>query len=202
MPSVALAQEAKITEAPSTPVTEWMKVENAYLDTLPSGNKELFFILRNKYNVIRTIDVVHRDIENAVTACGQKNEALKTPMKKRLKDWEESIFPILAEADRLLERELNEQDAFHVSDYEHLMKLNDQAFKFSDAKIKKTPVTTAQACKGLLDSMDRTEDKLVGLLQEILLPQQVVRNRMDRARKLREKAKESAAKEKTEKAAE
>ena len=216
MPSFASAQEKQAEEKPlkqmqevapikqekSTPVTEWVKVENAYLDTLPEGNRELFFIMRNKYNIIRSIDVVHRDIEKAVVACGEKNEELKTPMTTRLKNWEESVFPILSEADKLLDRELQEQEAFHRSDYMHLMKMNDKAFAFSDSQTERIPVTTAQACKDLLKSMDRTEDRLVRLLQEILLPQQVIRNRMERARKLQEKAKESAAKAEAKKAVE
>ena len=130
---------------------------------------------------MRSIEIVRRDIQNAVKACGKANPDLKKEMNKRYKSWEKAVMPILKTSQKFLETELKEQDAFHISDYRHVMKLNDKAYEYSESKIEKTPVTTVEACEGLLASMDRTEDKLIGLLQEILLPEEVVRKRLERA---------------------
>jgi len=67
------------------------------------------------------------------------------------------------------------------------MRLNDAAYKFSESKITKTPVTSPEACEGLLESMDSSEDNLVGILQDILLPEEVVRERLEQAKKAKEK---------------
>lgn len=184
------ADKDKKVEAAPTPITEWIDAENALLDSLPRQNQKVFFILRNKHSVIRSINIVQRDVKNAVTACGKENPDLKKPMRARFKDWEGAVQPILKEAEKFLKTELKEQEAFHVGDYKHVIKLNDKAYKFSESKIQKSPVTTAEACQSLLESMDETEDQLVTLLQEILLPEEVVRERLEQAKKAEERAKE------------
>lgn len=185
---LALAQEKTEPVVKETPITKWIDAENALLDTLPKQNKEVFFVLRNKHNVIRSIGVVQRDVKGAVRACGKENKDLKKPMNARFKQWEKAVLPILKEAKKFLAVELKEQEAFHITDYKHVTKLNDKAYEFSDSKIEKRPVTTKEACESLLQSMDRTEDALVSLLQDILLPEEVVRKRVEQAKKAKAKA--------------
>lgn len=187
--SAQAADEKKKDEKKSTPITEWIDAENALLDSLPQQNQKVFFILRNKHSVIRSVNIVRRDVKNAVTACGKENSDLKKPMRNRFKDWENAVLPILKEAEKFLKTELKEQEAFHVGDYKHVIKLNDKAYDFSESQVQKTPVTTEEACQSLLDSMDNTEDKLVTLLQEILLPEEVVRERLEQVEKAKEKSK-------------
>lgn len=175
-----------------TPITKWIAAENSMLDSMPKSNQEVFFVLRNKHSVIRTLWVVHRDIKNAVKACGQNNKDLKKPMQERLKDWENAVLPILSEAEKLLKTEVKEQEAFHASDYNHVIDLNDKAFKFSESKIQKTPITTQEACESLLASMDETEDNLVSILQDMLLPEEVVRERVKQAKKAEAEAEEES----------
>lgn len=171
-------EEKKLSVTRSTPVSDWIEAENKMLDTLNLSGKEVFFIMRNKHSVIRTIEVVRRDIQKAVKECGKENKDLKKPMKERLKDWEGAVNPIVQTAREFLEKELKEQEAFHLSDYRHVIRLNDKAYKYSDSKVEKTVVTTEKACNNLLRSMDRTEDELIRLLQEILLPEEVIRTRL------------------------
>ena len=178
--------------AKETPITKWMNAENALLDSLPHGNREVLFIFRNKHSVIRSIEVVSDDVGSAVKACGKANPKMKKAMRSRFKDWKKAVFPILKEAKKFLKKELKEQEAFHISDYNHVMKLNDKAYKFSESKITKNLVTSKEACEGLLASMDATEDKLVGILQDILLPEEVVRERLEQAKKAKEKAEAKA----------
>ena len=180
--------------AKETPITKWMNAENALLDNLPHVNREVFFIFRNKHSVIRSIEVVSDDVGSAVKACGKANPKMKKAMSSRFKDWWNAVSPILKEAKKFLKKELKEQEAFHVSDYQHVMKLNDKAYKFSESKITKTPVTTEKSCNGLLASMDSTEDKLVGILQDILLPEEVVRERLEQSKKANEKSEAKTSK--------
>ena len=192
----------KIEAVKPTPITQWIEAENKLLDTLGRPNQETFFIFRNKHSVIRSIRIVHRDIKNAVKACGTANKELKAPMNTRFKDWGNAVLPILKDAEKFLAMELKEQESFHAGDYKHVIKLNDKAYKFSESKVQKTPVTSVEACEGLLKSMDSTEDKLVDLLQDILLPEEVVRERIEQAKKAEKKAKEKAEKKAKEKAKE
>ncbi len=177
----AYAQDKKITE--ETPITKWVDAENSLLETLPRANQKVFFVFRNKHSTIRSIEVVHKDIKNAVKSCGKNNRDLRKEMNVRLREWENAVFPVLKDARKFLTQELGEQEAFHESDYKHVMRLNDKAYKFSESTIEKAPVTSKEACQGLLASMDSSEDKLVSLLQAILLPEEVVRQRLEAAEK-------------------
>jgi hypothetical protein len=153
------------------------------LDSMPRANQKVFFIFRNKHSVIRSIEVVHKDVKSAVRSCGKNNPDMKKEMNARLKEWENSVFPILKEAKKFLKQELKEQEAFHASDYNHVMKLNDKAYKFSESKIEKQVVSSKESCEGLYASMDNSEDKLVTMLQTILLPEEVVRERIEQQEK-------------------
>jgi len=180
-----------------TPITEWVSSENALLDRLLEQNKQTFFVLRTKHSTIRAIETVRRDIGNAVEACSKENPDLKEEINKRFGDWKASVNPILDDAKKYLDQELQEQQAFHRTDYDHIIKLNDKAYDFSDRQIKKTPVTEKKACEKLIRSMDRTEDNLISLLQDILIPEEVIRSRSERIQKDKEttKANEGTAKE-------
>jgi hypothetical protein len=187
--TVIAGDKAKKDIVKETPITKWMKAENTLLDNLPRSNKEVFFIFRNKHSVIRSIEIIRDDIGGAVKACGKANPEIKKEIRTRFKDWKNAVLPILKEARKFLKKELKEQEAFHTDDYHYVMKLNDKAYNFSEGQITKIPVTSKKACEGLLKSMDSTEDKLVGLLQSILLPEEVVRERLEQAKKAEEKYK-------------
>lgn len=185
-----VSDKVKEEIAKETPITKWIDAENALLDSLPHQNREVFFIFRNKHSVIRSVEIVKRDIKNAVTACGKENPDIRKQINGRFNDWEKAVDPVLKEANGFLAKELKEQEAFHVTDYKHVMKLNDAAYEFSESKITKTPVITMEACEKLVLSMNSTEDHLVDLLQQILLPEEVVRERREQAEK--QKAKEGS----------
>ena len=184
---------AKTEQAKETPITKWIAAENKMIDSLPQENQKVFFVLRNKHSVIRSVKMVSRDVENAVKSCAKENEEIAAEIKSRFSEWENAVNPILKDAEKFLAKELKEQEAFHTSDYKKITKLNDKAFNFSEKQIKKTPVTSLKSCKGLLKSMNKSEDKLVNLLQDILLPEEVVRKRIER-QKAAEKAAKAAAK--------
>jgi len=141
-PAFAKKDELKAQE---TPITKWMDAENAMIDTLPRQNQKVFFVLRNKANVIRSVNMVERDIKNAVKSCAKENKEISSDIKSRFKDWQRAVNPILKEADKFC----------------------------------------------LMKSMDRSENQLVGLLQDILLPEEVVRKRIERAEEASKKDKKS-----------
>lgn len=166
-----------------TPITKWVAAENALIQPLSKEEQETFFILRNKHSVIRTLRVVHDDIETAVKLCAKENETLSSGIKSRLKDWENAVFPILDEADKFLKQEIKTQTVVPSSDVRRILKLNDKAYKFSQSKIKKQPVSDEKSCNALMKSMDKTENELITLLQTVLLPEEVVRERIEQDKK-------------------
>lgn len=181
----------------SNPVQDWIAAENKLIDTLSARDKQSFYIMRNKYGVIRSVRIVRRDISNAVQACGKDNPGMKADMKNRFKAWENAVLPVIEMAEKYLEEEIETQQVVFPSDFRHVLDLNDKAYEFGEKHVEKTPVTTEEACEGLLDSMDRTEDRMVELLQDMLLPESVILERAARA-----EAEEKASKEASEKESE
>ena len=172
----ALAED----ENPQTPISEWRTAEDAIIKTLEGkDDQETYFILRNKYGVIRAIRVVKRDIGNAVQACGQENPQLQDKMNTRFKDWKKSVDPILKHAESFLRQEVREQSVLPEKEFKRIQKLNDKALDFQESRVEKKPVTEEEACLRLLESMDRTEDQMLGLMQNILLPESVIRETAD-----------------------
>lgn len=179
----------------NNPVQEWIAAENKLIDTLSNRDKESFFVMRNKHGVIRSVGVVHRDIGNAVKACGKANPDMKASMNARFKDWEDAVLPVIDLADKFLKEEIETQKVVFPSDFKHVLKLNDKAYAYGESKIEKQPVTSKEACENLLESMDRTENKMVQLLQDMLLPESVIRERAARANEAAEAAKAKKASE-------
>lgn len=178
--SPAFAQKAKEVEVKpegKNPVSEWMAAENKLIDTLNRAGKERFLIMRNKHSVIRTIKLVERDVGAAVKACGKNNPDMKKDMDGRFKDWQNAVHPILKDAQRFLDKEIEEQQLVYPSDFRHVLKMNDKAYEYTEKQVVKEVVSSEDACKKLLASMDRTEDQLVQLLQDILIPENVIRER-------------------------
>jgi hypothetical protein len=162
----------------ATPLSRWIAAENKMIDPLNDLDKESVFILRNKYSTVRVIEVVERDIANAVKSCGKENPDMKSKMEGRFKQWKEAVNPVIDTAKKQLESDIANQTIVDVGEFKKVLKLNDEAYKYSEKQITKTPVSTKEACNSLLASMDDTESDMIKLLQQILLPESVLRQRM------------------------
>ncbi|PZQ45898.1 MAG: hypothetical protein DI551_06130 [Micavibrio aeruginosavorus] len=191
-PDTVLAQPKKTEE---TPVTKWIAAENALIDPLSDKDKESFFILRNKYSMIRVTRVVERDIGAAVESCGDKNADIKAKMDARYKQWKNAVDPILDTAKKQLDKDLASQKIVDPKKAKNVLDLNDEAYVYSEKQITKMPVSTKEACENLLMSMDHTEDNMVTLLQQTLLPENVIRQRRDAIKREQEKQKDKAKKQ-------
>ncbi len=177
------------------PVQEWIAAENKLIDTLSAKDQKTFYIMRNKYGVIRSVRIVERDVKNAVKECGKANPDIKSTMDGRFKEWQDAVLPTIDLAEKFFNEEVDAQKVVFPSDFRHVLKLNDKAYEYGESKVEKQPVSSKEACQGLLDSMDRTENKMVELLQDILLPESVIRERAARAEEAEEAAKAKKASE-------
>lgn len=194
------APPAAAKEAPPPALKKWIDAENALIEPLSPKDQESFFILRNKYSVMRVINVVERDVGNAVKSCGDKNPDMKDKMNGRFEQWKGAVNPILDTAKKQLDKDIAAQKIVDPAKAREVMKLNDAAYEEGEKKIVKTPVTTKDACEDLLDSMDRTEDEMVKLLQQTLLTESVIRERAKQMDKEKADSKKPAAKDPEKKA--
>lgn len=180
-PKKAVKKKQEEDASKPTPIDEWITAENKLIDTLAQKDKDAFFVMRNKHSVIRSVRIVDRDVGNAVQACGKNNPEMKDKIYARFASWQGAVRPILDTAEKFLKEEIETQKVVFSSDFKHVLKLNDKAYEYGEKQIQKEPITTLEACEGLVESMDDTEDQLIELLQDALLPESVIRERVERA---------------------
>lgn len=188
---VSAAKPADISM--SAPVKKWIDAENDMIKPLTPRQKESVFILRNKYSTIKVIGVVEKEVGTAVKACGKENPDLKDKMDTRFDQWKSNVMPIIETADKLLQKDIDAQKSIEPKEFRRVMKLSDEAYEYNNKQVVKQVVTTKEACQGLLDSMDRTENDMIARLEQTLLPESVIRERgaaIERANAAKKKADE------------
>lgn len=174
-------------KAPTGPLKDWIDAENALIDPLSDKDKESFFILRNKYSILRVVKVVERDISKAVDSCSKENPDMKSKMTERFKEWSSAVDPIVDTAKKQLDKDIESQKIVDVKKARNVLKLNDKAYEYGESKITKNPITSKESCEGLLASMDRTEDTMITLLRQTLLPEAVIRSKVEKEMAEKEK---------------
>lgn len=180
---------------PSGATKKWIDAENAMIDPLDKAGKESILILRNKYSLINATRIVSRDVGAAVKSCGDKNPDMKKQMDDRYKQWTSAVLPILDTAEKQFKKDVDALKIVKPAEFRKVLKLHDEAYEAAEKQVTKTPVTTPEACKGTLASMDRTEDNMIRILQQTLLPESVIRKRADDAKKAQASGKKTESKD-------
>jgi hypothetical protein len=194
--------EAQVKSGPTGATKEWIDAENKLIDPLSTKDKETILILRNKHSYIQATKIVERDVGAAIKSCGSKNPDLKDKMDARYKQWKSAVDPILETAQKQLDKDIDALTIVDPDDMNDVLELHDEAYESAEKQVTKTPVTTKEACEGTLASMDRTEDNMIRLLQQTLLPESAIRKRAADAEKARPKKAVKATEKKTEPKAE
>lgn len=192
------AKEKK--EAPkkeeATPITKWRDAENKMIDPLNDLDMESIFIMRQKYGIIKTVGVVEKDVTNGVASCGKANPDMKAAMESRLAQWKKAVNPVVELANKNLMAEVDKQTIVDPAEFKKVLKLQDAAYVYGEKKTTKNYATGKDVCEALLESMNDSEDTLVGLLQDTLLPPSVIQSRVRKTRAEVE-GRKSFSKEKT-----
>ena len=189
----SVLKTAPAAKQENTPLKKWVDAENALIDPLSNKDKESFLLLRRKHSIIKAVGVVERDVKNAIKSCGKNNPDMKDRMNDRFDQWQNAVNPIIDTAKKTFDQDLKNQKIVDVGQAKKVLELHDEAYEYGEKNTYKQPVSTKEACEGLLASMDRTEDNMIKLLQETLLPESVIRKRAAEMEKAKEK--DSAKKE-------
>lgn len=132
-----------------------------------------FQVLYMNYSIVGVVKTVRKDVGNAIDKCSENNPAMEKDLRKRFDQWEGALNPVLTEADGLVNNMLFVQEYAEPEEVRSIFKLIDDNRTQHENEIKKVPVTTPEACEYLLNKMDETQEKMVGLLKKTLvgLPQ-------------------------------
>lgn len=183
-PKPAAAKSAEKKEAPPPdPVMEELrdKENNPHIAKVEQKARELVaplsqpqmqdvFLLREGYGLIRSVEIVQRDIGRAVRLCGEDNPDLKGPMDARYKKWTSTVDPVLKQKMAALQKAIDTQTYTQPQKIRAYFKALDDAAIFAEKKFDKRVITTEEACKSLLQSMDGTEENVAGIMSELKVP--------------------------------
>lgn len=153
---------------------------NPHLSKLVAKAKELgenldrmalahLYTMREAYGVLRAVEIVRRDVDVAVKACGKANPDMRKAMNDRFTVWTGKIDPVVEAKQAEIDIAIRQQDYAMSKDINDYFKLIRQTAEYANRNIDKQVITTPEACTSLLESMDRTEDVVATLLADIVL---------------------------------
>ena len=127
-------------------------------------------MIRESYGIIRSVYAVQRDVGHAVELCGNDNPDLKEEISARFSQWNQAVEPVLKDQDKNLQAAIEKQSYKKPKDVNAYLDNIDDAAEYADKMLDKKVITTEEACKSLLASMDRTEGNIVSILDEAPIP--------------------------------
>lgn len=125
--------------------------------------------VRSRHGIIRSVRVIRGDVSNAIDACSKTQPDMAADLAKRFESWDQTVSPILDEADANLKTMITAQQFTSSAKIQKMLDLVEKAFKFTESKMEKKPVTSKEGCTYLADNMSDTQKKLAKLLKETLV---------------------------------
>lgn len=135
------------------------------VDTLGEEELKHLFHIRESFGSTRAVKVVRSDVQNAAKACGTANPDMKTEMDGRFAAWTESIDTAVKAKEKEIDAAIAAQTYLKPKEIRDYLKMIEKTANNVDKDITKIPVTTPEACTGLLKSMDSTETVLTKLIE-------------------------------------
>ncbi len=173
MPAMVQAQE--LDEAPKaqqeesdTAATMFKAIEDLSKQLEPEQMRHFYFVYNN-YNLVNTVKTVRTDVSNAINACGENNPEMKGKLDSRFRQWADAIEPAMKEAEANINNMVFAQSYAPPKDIRHIFGLVDATRIETAAKLKKVPVTSAEACQFLLNKMNDTQESMLSLLRATLI---------------------------------
>lgn len=158
----ANAEEDKIQET----VQEKVKTFTA---DFAKEDRDHFMAIYANYNLISVVEMVRKDVENAIEKCADENPDMEDALEQRYKDWDNAIDPIMEEAEANLENMIKVQNYTEEDDIDDLFEFLDKTREEKTKQIDKRPITSPEACEHLRTTMDKTQENLTRLLRSTLV---------------------------------
>lgn len=166
----AKGAERAVSKKPADPDLVALEARSLELSkTLKEEELKHLFYIRETFGSTRAVKVVRRDVEKAVKACAKENPDMRTTLTERFSNWAGAIDPVLESKNKEIDAAIAEQTYLKPKDIKDYLKMIEKAADNVDKGITKTPITTPQACNGLLTSMDHTQKTLAELIASMTL---------------------------------
>lgn len=127
-------------------------------------------VIRDNFGILRSVGIARKSVDEAVSLCAKENPDLKKEITARHKQWDQKIGAALDHQENTLDGEITKerfQDPAMIKDY---LGTIDKAAYYADENIEKKIITTAEACKNLMASMDETQRVILELVDGMKWP--------------------------------
>ena len=168
-PPDAVVHELRTTDNPHFKAVE--DKARALVTPLSQSQMQDLYILRDGYGLIRSVEIVQRDIGRAVRLCGEDNPAMKDEMDGRFKSWRDAVEPVLDDRMAALKKAVDTQTFAKPAQIRDYFDALDDAAIYAEKKFDKRVITSPDACRSLLDSLDESQDQVAELMKELRVPE-------------------------------
>lgn len=127
-------------------------------------------LIRENFGILRSIEVARKTVKEAVDLCADKNADLKGDITAKHKSWHDEIGTVLDKQEKELEKSISKDHFSKHKEIKAYLDSIDEAASYADGKIEKDIVTTPEACKNLMGSMDDTKTVIISLISELSWP--------------------------------
>lgn len=143
----------------------------ALVAPLSQTQMEQLYKIREAYGLIRSVEIVERDIKRAVKFCGEDNPEMKKEMDDKFTAWSAQVVPVLQERMKALQTAIDSQDFTAPQRIRAYFKALDDAAIYAEKKFDKRVITTAKACQSLQGSMGATAKQVAAHMADLKIPE-------------------------------
>lgn len=138
--------------------------------SLSPDEAEFLGQIRDNFGVLRSVDVARKSVADAVKLCADKNPDLKDAITKRHDTWDGQIGKAIDAQDKALDQEVTKDNFKNPAQIKAYLDTIDKAAHYADSHIEKKIITTPEACKNLMSSMDDTQKVILGMVNDMKWP--------------------------------
>lgn len=177
IPGVTMAEDGKKAEAkaaaetaPANPtLAKVEKQAKALIENLGQPELKHLYFIKESFGSTSAVKIVRRDVGNAVKECGKANPDMKAKLDARFQEWTNAVDPAVKEKEKAIDDAIAQQTYAKPKDIKDYLKTIQQAADEANRNLEKKVITTPEACNGLLESMDRTQEVVQTLITEMKL---------------------------------
>ncbi len=126
--------------------------------------------LRNAFGVVRSIRHVRKSVSDAVDLCAKENPSLSKDIKAGFRDWDQDIRKNLNQHEKHLKNSVHRRYFDDPRAVQAYLDTLDKAAAHAENSVERVPVTTEEACQGLMASMDNTKEAIGQALGSLSWP--------------------------------
>lgn len=124
-----------------------------------------FFVMYSNYSIISLVNNVEKDVNEAVTKCGNENPTMKGKVDSRFEGWKTTISKARDEAQKNIDNMVMSQEYMSQDEAKEVFSLLDKTRIEADSRFQRIPVSTPEACEFMLTKMDETQKTMDQLLR-------------------------------------